>query len=79
MMRALRSLLGIRYLGRGEVPAIARGHCADNGWPWEEPIDLAESLFTTSVRTKADHKGGNVLLRMNARTGRVEYASFVTR
>jgi hypothetical protein len=78
-VRAVGYLLGIRYLGRTEILAIARRHCADNGWPWEEPIALAESIFTTFVRTKADHKGGNVLLRMNARTGRVEYASFVTR
>ena len=76
MMRALGRLLGMRYLDRTAIMVIARRHCATMGWPWDEPIFLSEGLLSTSIHTNAEHKGINVYLRINARTGRVEYAWF---
>jgi hypothetical protein len=79
LIRALGRLMGMRYLERNELMAIAHRHCAELGWPWAEPILVKEGLLSTSIHTKADHKGGNIFLRISARTGRIEYSFFAQR
>lgn len=60
--------MGIHYLQSSELMDIARRHCSGMGWPWAEPILIKEGLLSTSVHTNADHKGGNIYLRINARS-----------
>lgn len=79
MMRGLGRLLGVHYLDRIEIMQIARRHSDEMGWPWDEPIVVHEGMLSTSVHTNADHKGGNVYIRINARTGRIAHAFFSRR
>jgi hypothetical protein len=66
----------MHYRDRAEIINIARRHCDNAGWPWVEPIFVHEGLFSTSVHTNAEHRGGNAYVRISERTGHIERAFF---
>jgi hypothetical protein len=62
-----------------EALAIARTECASHKWPWTEPVFVRRELLSSWIRTNADNRGGNVNVRISARTGRIVKAAFAPR
>jgi hypothetical protein len=66
-------------ISREQAIETARNTIVDRGLPWEEPIHVwVERKFllfgqsTWVIRTNANSRGNNVLVRVNAQTGVVE-------
>lgn len=73
MKGLLRRLLGLpsRGLSRGEVLDIARRECASRGWSFDEPVRVHGGIRRYVVWTRSDWKGGNAVIVIDARDGRV--------
>ena len=63
---------------RNEIIEIAKRVVQQEGWPWEEPIEVLRRrrwvLFGAvqwEIMTYADHRGGNVFIMIDDRTGSV--------
>ena len=68
---------------RVEIIEIAKTAVKQEGWPWEEPIEVLRRrrwvLFGPvhwEIVTFADHRGGNVFLMIDQKTGKVFRKSF---
>ena len=74
LVRPLRGLLRIRpaTITREQALAIARAECERRGYAWEEPVLLEERLREYWIMTRADHRGGNVLIDVDIHTGVVK-------
>lgn len=66
-------------LTKEEAVEIAAAECAARGWPWSEPIVAHRRLWTISIMTNADHRGGNASFLINTRTKKVEKSAFAIR
>lgn len=76
-MKVLRMLFG--SVTREEARAIAREECERREWPWSEPVHVQRHLRTLHVMTNASHRGGNVNVWIDARSGEVIEAGFARR
>ncbi|MBP9205320.1 MAG: hypothetical protein KBG28_15225 [Kofleriaceae bacterium] len=73
-------------LDEGTAIAGARAVAAERGWRWEAPVKARRSRTwwplgrrTWEVRTNAEHIGCNVLVVLDAATGRVVRAAWLPR
>ncbi|MDX1430178.1 MAG: hypothetical protein R3282_07820 [Rhodothermales bacterium] len=69
-----------------EAIQLARSFAKKKGWPWQEPVlaqvERAFVLFGRRhwyVRTSANHRGGNVNIRIDDKTGEVFSSGFARR
>lgn len=79
MIRRILTALGTRFLTKEDALAIAKRTCLEEGWPWAEPVLVKTGVFTTTIWTNCDMKGGNVGIRLDSRDGRIVSAGFVNR
>jgi len=79
MIRRVLESFGIRFISRQTALSIARRKCDEEGWPWQEPVLVREGIFTTSIWTNCEMKGGNVGIRVRARDGSIVSAGFIRR
>jgi hypothetical protein len=81
MIAVLRSLLGLSGEGISKEHALetARARCAQEGWPWVEPVRVNVDLREYHVMTNAEMRGGNVNIRIDRRSGEVRSAHFARR
>jgi len=68
---------------KSEIMEIAKSAVEGEGWPWEQPIMALRRrrwVFFGPVHweiiTFADHRGGNVFLMIDDKTGKVFRKSF---
>jgi hypothetical protein len=68
---------------KSEIIEIAKNAVEAEGWPWQQPVVALRRrrwvLFGPAhweVITFADHRGGNVFLMIDDKTGRVFRKSF---
>ena len=59
-----------------ELLHIARGECSAHGWPWLEPVDVQDRIFTWIVYTNSERIGMNVEVHISKRTGKVVAGRF---
>lgn len=64
---------------REAAEALARAECERQGWPWEGRIHVAEGLTSWAFRTNAEYRGGNVIVVVDSRSGRIRRAFFARR
>ena len=57
-----------------EAKQIARKECAARGWSWVEPVNVHWGLFHYEVWTRADSRGGNVIISVLKKDGAIVYA-----
>jgi hypothetical protein len=73
LIRALLRIPAPR-IAREEAIAIARAECERRSWNFDEPIAVHQGLKDYEVVTRADSRGGNVRVSVDAATGRVREA-----
>lgn len=73
MRQLFRRILGLpRFvIGRTDAIRIAQSAAEEASYPWIEPVLVLESLRHFEIRTNADSRGGNVLVKVEGATGRV--------
>lgn len=86
MTSLVRIYLQESKMTRDEVIKITRSVVEQEGWPWQEPITATRErqfiLFgkvSWYVRTSADHRGCNVNIRIDDKTGEVLNKTFAPR
>lgn len=66
-------------LSKAEALEIARAECERRGLAFVEPVMVQRGPFRIKIVTNAGTTGGNVRMRLNARTGAVTRFWFVSR
>ena len=66
-------------VGREAAEALARAESQRQGWPWEGQIHVAEGLRSWAFRTNTEYRGGNVIVVVDSRSGRIRRAFFASR
>ena len=56
-------------IDRQEALTLAKQAVLQAGRPWQEPVDVKRGPFNYSIWTNAEAKGGNVIVRVNRRSG----------
>jgi hypothetical protein len=57
-------------VGREQAVELARAEVERNGLPWLEPVTVNWGPFSYEVLTNTSLRGGNVIVRVNRRSGR---------
>jgi hypothetical protein len=71
MMRKLFDLLYKAEISELTALEIAQSVCRDRGLPWMEPVRVRRTLHAYVVWTNAERVGGNVEIRIDAKSGAV--------
>jgi hypothetical protein len=58
-------------LSKDQAAAIARQACESRGLEFREPVQVTRGPFHVTVWTNARYIGGNVVIVLRSRTGRV--------
>lgn len=66
-------------IGKTEAKELARLECERRGVQFTEPVYISGWLRRYSVWTDAKSRGGNVSLRVDRRTGAVEFLGVASR
>jgi hypothetical protein len=66
----LRDLLWPRVSGP-QALELARTECERRGLDWEEPVRVRRRLLIYEVWTASERTGGNLVVEVDARSGRV--------
>lgn len=79
LMRVLRFVLfmGQPKISLDEARRLAQEECERRGWYWEEPVKENDELLMWHFYTASNVRGGNVVIRVSMRDGRIVQASFV--
>ena len=64
---------------KDEAIQIAQVECKRRGWPWHGPILVHWGIFSFTVRTNTQRRGGNASLRIRKHDGVVVGAAFADR
>jgi hypothetical protein len=79
-MSVWRRLLGITVrISKEQALEVAKSHCKENALPWVEPVHISLGLAKYEVMTNASHKGGNVTILVDCRTGDVVRSAYAQR
>ncbi|MEU4426122.1 hypothetical protein AB0F81_36345 [Actinoplanes sp. NPDC024001] len=66
-------------IDRDQAVQLARAEVENNGLPWLEPVSVNWGLFHYEVRTNTAFRGGNVIIRVNRRSGKATVVATVRR
>lgn len=77
-MATLRFILftGEPKISRDEARRIAQEECARRGWYGGEPVEESDELWVWYFQTECNVRGGNVVVPISMRDGRVVDAGF---
>ena len=56
-------------IDRATAESLAREEVERNGLPWTPPISVHWGIWNFDVWTRADSRGGNIIIRVNRRSG----------
>ena len=56
-------------ISRAQALELARAEVARKGLQWVEPISVHGGIWNYSVWTRSKSRGGNVIIRVNRRSG----------
>ena len=80
MNRLIRELLGIEArVTRDEAIGVAKAKAESRDWPWTEPVAVTEGLAEYRIFTNSGRRGGNVIIRVDVRTGEISHATYAER
>lgn len=65
-----------KRLTQQDAAAIAKAVCAENGWPFLEPVAVQPGLFSWTIVTNAQQIGCNVRVRVHKRSGKITMKAF---
>jgi hypothetical protein len=58
-----------KTIDRAEASLLARREVERNDLPWTEPIGVHFGFWNYHVWTMADSRGGNIIIKVNRRSG----------
>ena len=73
---ALRHPVPVTDLSESAVVKIAKQECLQRELPWREPIHVRRGWRWWTVMTNADKRGGNVIVMVSRRSGRVRVRNY---
>jgi hypothetical protein len=56
-------------INRAEAVELARAEAERKGLDWVEPITVVYGFWNYAVWTRSDWRGGNLIIRVNRRSG----------
>jgi hypothetical protein len=62
-------------IDRDEAMSLARQEVEREGLPWTEPISVHFGLWNYRVWTMADSRGGNIIIKVNRRSGAATFVA----
>jgi hypothetical protein len=58
----------VEVIDRAKALELARCEVERNGLPWTEPTSIHFGFWNYEVWTKADSRGGNIIIKVNRRS-----------
>jgi hypothetical protein len=72
MIKLIRSLFENNLdIKREEAIKIAKKVCEEKKWPWKEPINVTKGLWNYKIWTNCNMIGGNAIIRIRIKDGKV--------
>ncbi|WP_328470143.1 hypothetical protein OHA21_03750 [Actinoplanes sp. NBC_00393] len=66
-------------IDRDQAVELARAEVERSGLPWLEPVTVSWGLFRYEVLTNTSFRGGNVIVRVNRRSGKATVVTTIRR
>lgn len=66
--------ISANVIPRERIIQIAKEESESRGWKWSEPIRVSLGIRHYTILTNINSKGGNILMTVNAYSGKVKKA-----